>query len=148
MGINVEFILLGDDFPARSIADRLKIPNPIIESKGQIRQVGPTGNIKRKATCTSLMYESGYIDTIDVNDPWDIIYNMISSKVPEIKGFINKYKLAARFVVVINLSENPIISLQKKVIYLASELDSEIEFDSYIHQRFSLFGRKFKNIGG
>lgn len=139
MGIKVEFILYGDDFPVNELAAELKIQNPIMETKGQIRRIGPNSIEGRIIECTSLMYETDYVDTIDVDVPLNIIYNAISPNVEKIKEYIHKYQLSAKFVVVINLSENPIMSLSAKFIHLVSILCAEVEFDSYITRKSKLF---------
>lgn len=135
MGIKVEFILHGDDFPVYELASELKIQNPILETKGQVRYIGANSMEKRVSECTSLMYETDYIDTIDVDVPLNSIYTAIVPNVHKIKKYIDKYQLSAKFVIVINLSENPIMSLSPKFIHLANELCAEVEFDSYIKQK-------------
>lgn len=77
MGIKVEFILYGEDFPASDIANQLGIPNPIIDSKGQIRRDNSANNSRKTTGCTSLTYDTGYVDTIDIDVPLNIIYDSI-----------------------------------------------------------------------
>lgn len=138
MGIKVDFVLYGDTFPVHELANKLQIRDLVLEKKGQIRHIGLNSTEERMAECTSLMYETGYIDTIDIDVPLDVIYTIISPNVDIIKKYINKYQLSAKFVIVINLSENPIMSLSAKFIHLANELCAEVEFDSYITQKSKL----------
>lgn len=106
--------------------------NPIIETKGQIRYIGMDSTEERKAECTSLEIETNEVDTIDTEDTLDVIYKDILPYVDKLKEYIINYQLSAKFVIVINLSENPIMALPEKFIHLASELRAEVEFDSYI----------------
>ena len=139
MGIKVEFLLYGDDFPVYDLAAELKMQNPILERKGQIRLIGFDKKECRLSECTSLMYETDYFDTIEAEAPLDAIYSGIFSNIDLIKEYIKKYQLTVKFIVVINLSENPIIALSEKFIHLASELCAEVEFDSYITPKSKLF---------
>ena len=132
MGIKVEFLLYGDDFPVYKLANELKIQNPILETKGQIRYIGLDLTEERKAECTSLMYETDEVDTIDTEDSLNVMCNAIFPNVDKLKEYINNYQLSTKFVIVINLTENPIMGLSKKFIHLANELCAEVEFDSYI----------------
>lgn len=142
MGIKTEFILYGDNFPVHELADELKLQKISIETKGQIRHIGPNAIESRIADCTSLLYETEYIDPIDVGVSLDVAYTALAPHVNQIKEYINKYHLTAKFVVVINLSENPIISIPAKFIHLANELCAEIQFDSYIKQNKKMFWRR------
>lgn len=78
------------------------------------------------------MLQTAEVDTIDTEDVLNTMYNALLPDVDKLKEYINNYQLSAKFVIVINLSENPVMGLSKNFIHLASELNAEVEFDSYI----------------
>lgn len=57
---------------------------------------------------------------------------MLYPKQQEIKECIEEYNLCSVFCVVINLTDNPIISFPKEFIQLASNLDAVVDVDSYL----------------
>ena len=61
------------------------------------------------------------------------MYNMLLTHEKQIVECVEKYNLNAKFCVVINLSENPVIGLSREFINLASRFHAEIEFDSYLN---------------
>lgn len=132
MEIMVEFILFSSDFPVEEVYKKIGIEG---ESQRLMKASFPTlsnGNYIREKEC-SITYSTGYIATIDVDDPIESIFNMLHSREDQIIRCINAYQLQSKFCVVINLTDNPIIELSKKFIDMASRLQASIEFDSYVN---------------
>lgn len=132
MEILVEFILVADNFPVEDVCKEIDIHYEKMIKNGDVLLIGPQKDVPRIQTSSSLVYSTGYINTIDVAEPLQIIYNMLYPKKQKIGEEIKKYSLKAKFCITINLTENPIIGISKEFVELASDLYSEIEFDSYI----------------
>ena len=57
---------------------------------------------------------------------------MLKPNLNTIVSLINQYKLTAKFCVVIESSERPIIFLSSDILKTMAQLSSEIEFDMYL----------------
>lgn len=132
MEIMVEFILWSDTFPVYQFIEKIDIPYSEKLIKDEIRYIGPDKNIPKVNETSSITYATGYIETVEVKKPLDIMYNMLSVKQDLLIELIEKYNLNSKFCIVINLTDNPIIDLSNKFINLASKLHAEIEFDTYL----------------
>ncbi len=133
MEIMVEFIMFTEDFPVEEISAQIGIDSCKIVKKGDVRYMGQFKQLSRIETHTSIMYSTGYIQTVDVKVPIRKICDMLLSREKQILEYIERYKLNTRFCVVINLTDNPIIELSREFIDLASRLHAEIDFDSYVN---------------
>lgn len=132
MEIMVEFMMFSDDFPVEEVIRKIDIPDYEVDKKGEIRKVGPDKSIAKLNEESVILYSTGYIETIDVDKP---IQHMCSILIPHKKQIvecINQFELNAKFCIVINLTDNPIICLSREFIDLVSELHAEIELDSYV----------------
>ncbi len=132
MEILVEFVLLSENFPIDEVNNQIGLPCSESIKKGDILHIGPNKDVLRVQTCSSLTYSTGYISTINVEEPLQKIYELLLPKKEQITELVEKYSLIAKFCIVINLSENPIIGLSSEFIKLASDIHAEIEFDTYI----------------
>lgn len=132
MEIMVEFILFSPDFPVEEAYKKIGIEG---EPQRLQKASFPTlsnGNYVREKEC-SITYSTGYMETIDVDDPIERIFTMLHDQEEQIIDCINTYQLQSKFCIVINLTDNPIINLSKKFIDMASRLQAGIEFDSYVN---------------
>ena len=132
MEIVVEFILFSSEFPVEEVYKKIGIEG---ESQRLREASFPTlsnGNYVREKEC-SITYSTGYIETINVDDPIERIFNMLHSQEEQIINCIKEYQLQSKFCIVINLTDNPIIELSKKFIDMASRLQASIGFDSYVN---------------
>jgi len=133
MEIMVEFIMLSEeDFPADEVSTQIGIDGCKIDKKGDTVFMGQYKQLSRIETHTSIMYSTGYIETIDVEVPIKMMYDMLFHRERKIAKNVQKYKLDTLFCVVINLTDNPSIVLSPEFIDLASRLHAKIEFDSYV----------------
>ena len=133
MQIMIEFILIAEEFPVDEVSACIGIDSCKIDKKGDVIHMGQYKQLTRIETHTSILYSTGYIETIAVEEPIEIIYNMLLPREKQIVECIENYNLDAKFCVVINLTDNPAIELSREFIDLASRLHAEIEFDSYVN---------------
>ena len=82
-------------------------------------------------------------DAADVDVAVNKIYNILIEHKLSIKECIEKYSLTAKFYIVINLSDNPIIEISNKFINLVSDLNADISFDTYLD--YDDVGKPIKN---
>ena len=132
MNIMVEFIIWAEDFPTEYVSKKIGIPHSEIIQKGDILYTGQNKDIPKLQTSSSITYSTGYINTINVEKPLKYMKHILYPSKDKIVELIKLYSLTSKFCIVINLTENPIISLSKEFIKFASELNAEIEIDSYI----------------
>lgn len=142
MEIMVEFILFSEKFPIDEVYEKIGIVEGKKEDREEAQFETLSGGVYIREKECSVTYFTGYIETIDVEEPVKKIYDMLLPHEKEIAECIEKYRLNAKFCVVINLSDNPIIGLSKEFINLASKFHAEIEFDSYID--YDDVGRPFR----
>lgn len=132
MDIMVEFIMYKEgDFPVDETNKMVGLPNGKILKKGD-SIYSSYNKFIRIETQTSIMYTTGYIETISVTEPIKQIYNMLVPRKMQILESINQYELTSKFCIVINLTGNPEILLSQEFIELAAFLKAEIEFDTYL----------------
>lgn len=132
MEIMVEFYLFSTDFPVEEVYEQIGIEGELQRLEEASFPTFSSGNYVREKEC-SITYSTGYIETIDVNEPIEKIFNMLHSREEQIINCIKAYQLQSKFCIVINLTDNPIIELSKKFIDMASRLQAGIEFDSYVN---------------
>ena len=131
MGIMIEFIIYASNFPIEEVYEYIGIEgNKKILDKREFATLGDEYYIRDEES--SITYTTGSIDTIDLNDVVNKIFDIIHPKENEIIDCINKYQLQTMFCVVLNLPDNPIISLSREFVDMASRLRASIDFDSYV----------------
>lgn len=81
----------------------------------------------------SITYSTGYLDTTQVLVPLEQIYTLLFPRKDCIAEVISEYGLTAKFCIVMNLTDNPEISLSNQFIQLAAFFNAEIEFDTYLN---------------
>lgn len=133
MNIMACFILLAEDFPVDEVSQQIGLTCDEIMKKGDEILIGPNKDVTRIQTESSIMYSTGYLKTIDVEEPIQCIYTMLKPKKAQIIEVVEKYSLIAKFCIVINLTENPIIGINRNFIEFAADIHAEIEFDTYIN---------------
>lgn len=132
MEIMVEFIMFAEEFPTDEVITQIGIDCYRICKKGDIVLMGQHKQLSRIETHTSVMYSTGYIETISTEEPIKKMYNILDPRKTQILESINQYGLTAKFCIVINLTNNPEISLSQEFVQLAAYLKAEIEFDTYL----------------
>ena len=101
------------------------------ESIGDIKYYGEKNKLKRYADVSSLMYSTGYINTIEVEYALKKMLSLISPSISNLINIVNEYKLNSKFCIVIDTIEKPIISIPSDIIKVIAELSAEIDFDIY-----------------
>ncbi len=132
-GIMVELILWTEN-PEIDIDNISRIINiyPVEkESMGNIKYYGELKNLNRVIDASSLVYSTGYINTIEVEQAIRKMINIIKPKFNNLLSIINKYSLNTKFCIVIVLDEKPVISIPLDIIEIMSQLHAEIDFDIY-----------------
>ena len=132
MGIMIEFILFSPSFPVEEVYDQIGLAGEMQQLSEMTFSTLSNGSYVREKE-SSITYSTGYVETVDVGDLTEKIFNILHSREKYIINCINTYHLHSKFCVVINLTENPIIELSEKFIGMASRLQSSIDFDSYIN---------------
>lgn len=133
MTIMTEFILYADDFPVDNVIKTIGISEYECVKKGDVIYYGENKALQRIEDCSSITYSTDYIETDDLKKPIEIIVKMLSCVSKKIIECIQTYGLTAKFCVVINLTDNPIIELSKEFINIAASFNASIEFDSYVN---------------
>lgn len=132
MKIMVEFILVSSDFPVEEVYNQIGLEGEWQRLNEARFPTLSNGKYVRDKEC-SITYSTGYIETIDVGDPIERIFNLLHSRERQIMNYIKAYQLQSKFCIVINLTDNPIIELPRKFVDMASRLQADIEFDSYVN---------------
>ncbi len=133
MEVMVEFIMYKEeDFPVDKIIEKIEL-NSEVSRKGDVIFYGQNKQLSRVESHTSIMYSTGYIETINVKESIEKIYSMLHSRQKQIVEAIEEYNLYTKFCIVINLTDNPAVELSNKFINMASLFHSKIEFDSYVN---------------
>lgn len=148
MRIMIEFVLFSPDFPIEEVYKKIGLKG---EQQRLSKAIFPTlsnGSYIREKEC-SITYSTGYIETINVDNPLGRIFNMLHSQEDEIINCIKEYGLQSKFCIVINLTDNPIIELSKRFVDMASRLQASIEFDSYVNynRRGKVTRRGIQGVG-
>lgn len=131
MAITIEFIIFASIFPIEEVYEYIGLEGnrKMLDEK---RFVTLGNGYYTREQEASITYTTGSVETIDVNDAVKKIYDIVHPKETEIIDCINKYKLQSMFCIVLNLSDNPIVSLSREFVDMASRLHASIDFDSYI----------------
>lgn len=131
MNIKVEFVLFSRKFPIDSVYEIIGITGyKNITKKTTFNTLSNGEYIKEDEY--SITYSAETTDTVDVDVAISRMYNMLIGHKSNIKKCIDSYGLTAKFYIVINLSDNPIIEISNKFISLASDLNADISFDTYL----------------
>ena len=113
------------------------------ETIGDIKRYGKAKKLQRIIETSSLLYSTGYIDTIEVEVAAKKMTSMLKQNLQNIVDAVDKYCLHAKFCIVINLSQKPIIALPSDFIQVMAKLSAELEFDSYVN--YNRRGRVLKS---
>ena len=114
------------------IRERINLSPVDKEYLGDVKYLGGNKSIKRIVDASSLLYSTDYIDTIEVEVVMQKMIEMLKPNLNTIVSLINQYKLTAKFCVVIESYEQPIIFLSSDILKTMAQLSSEIEFDMYL----------------
>ena len=134
-GIMVELILWTDnaDTSMADLSRAIGIFPVKCESIGDVKRIGPFKQSERVVDTSSLLYSTGYIDTIEVETAINKMVDMIAPKLSEIVSLVDEYRLNAKFCIVIALSESPIIVVPSDFIQIMAKMHAMLEFDTYFY---------------
>lgn len=142
MNIKIEFVLFSRKFPIDLVYETIGVTGyKNITKKTKFNTLSNDEYIKDDEY--SITYSAETTDTIDVNAAINKMYNMLIEHKLSIKECIESYNLTAKFYIVINLSDNPIMEISNKFINLASDLNADISFDTYLD--YADDGKPIKN---
>lgn len=133
MNIVIEFILYADDFPIDIVTKEIGINNFVYSKKGDIIYYGEKKQLHRVEDCTSIVYSVNSTDTNDLTESIQQMCDLLKPASASIITCMEKYNLTAKFCIVINLSDNPVIELSQEFIKLACQVNASVEFDSYVN---------------
>jgi len=130
--VKVEFCIVGDNFVPSEITKLLRICPTEVYCKDDKFLGGQEKNIPmiRKECCWCL--ETEYIDTIDVDAEIRKVYNILRDKTEVLKEIRNRFSVMYKFIIVIYLDNNPILSIKRDIVKFAAEIDADFDFDTYI----------------
>lgn len=133
-GIMVELILWSNnpDLLMQEIEKTIKMQAISLEVMGDIKKYGEKKELTRMIDVSSLTYSTKYVDTIDVEKAIAVMLEMIEPSLEVISEIVKVNSLNAKFCIVINSSEQPIMSIPSKFIQVMSRLSASLEFDMYI----------------
>ena len=60
------------------------------------------------------------------------LYDVLKDKTDIINDIQKEFSAKCKFIIVMILSENPIIMIERKIVKFAAEIDAEFDFDTYI----------------
>ena len=140
----VELVLWSDnaDISMNDLSQAIGIFPVECESIGDIKRYGALKKFERVVDTSSLMYSTGYIDTIETEFAINKMINIIEPKLSKIVNIIDKYELNVKFCIVIALSEKPIIVLPSTFVQIMAKMHAELEFDTYFDCSWK--GKAFK----
>lgn len=153
--IRVYFSLYGDDFPLEEVTEKLGLLPTSTDKKGE-EIIPPNGKIiphaRRYYPETRWELDTDYEESKDLEIQMDKLIGKLRSKTFIINELRGKYNLRSHIQVVVELEngETPALTLNKKVISFAHQIQSEfIDIDMYVmpfddNLRFESDGVNFK----
>ena len=132
-GIMAEMILWSDNanISMSDLSQSIGIFPVECESIGDVKHYGKDKSLERTVDTSSLLYSTGYIDTVEVESAVNKMVGIIKPRLNEVIGAVDKYGLNVKFCIVISLSEKPIIMLSAEFIQIMAKLNATLEFDTY-----------------
>ena len=104
--------------------------------------VEPTRSLNKIVIATGTLFRLGtiwelgtdYEESLDINKQLHFVVNQLEGKENELNRLKQKYDLAYRFIIVIQIKNNetPVMLLDSSFIHFANLIGAEVEFDLYI----------------
>jgi len=128
--IMVEFRIIGNDFEPSMVTDNLAISPSEYWIKGEAIKGRDTS---RTYTCWAL--STGYMESLDINEPLDMILEKLSNKCNELLLLKKSFDINYKIDVTINIEEGqaPAVCLKSHVIEFAHLVCAEFDFDLYVY---------------
>jgi hypothetical protein len=146
MDIMCELVLYADKFPIDEVYNYIGLEG--YKEKFEERQLKIIqGNNIVFSGEYSITYSTGYTKTSKVEKVTKKMIDMITPKKEIIVEVIKKYRLKAKFFIVLNLTDNPEIELSINFIRLSAYLGATIDFDTSIDIPFELVEDNTDNTG-
>lgn len=120
-----------DDFPLDEVTKRLQIEPTDVWRVGD--KVRPDSPLERFYTCWK--YKIGPVQSLDVDDVLEPLYDQFHSKVDIINALKAQYDLSVRIVVVIEIENGnkPALTMAPTFSQFASSIGADIEVDLYAY---------------
>ena len=120
-----------DDFSLDEVTKRLAIePTDVWHVGDKIR---PNSPLERFYTCWK--YKVGPVQSLDIDDVLNPLYDQFHSKVDTINALKEQYNLSVRIVVVIEIENGnkPALTIAPAFSHFASRIGAHIEVDLYAY---------------
>ena len=126
----VRFSIYGENFKPTYITEVLGIAPSEAYTKGEKTK---NGKLIRKDTSWSI--NTGYQDSLDINEQLEIIITQLEKKVAILTKIKQDLSVEMLFIIVIRIEDNeiPAMYFKKDFIRFISKIDAEVGFDTYIY---------------
>ncbi|MCG3420938.1 DUF4279 domain-containing protein [Oceanobacillus jordanicus] len=130
--VRVYFSLFGDTFPLDYVTVKLDITPSTTYTKGDTITHLPTVLV-RQETCWEL--DTGYQESLDVNDQLQKILAQLQNKVFLINEIKMNYSVECKIFIVAEIEDGdtPAIYLDRDIIRFASIIEAEFDIDLYAY---------------
>lgn len=120
-----------DDFPLDKVTKRLEVEPTDVWHVGD--KVNLNSPLERFYTCWK--YKVGLVQSLDVDDVLNPLYDQFHSKADIINTLKAQYDLSVRIVVVIEIENGnkPALTIAPKFSHFASSVGADIEVDLYAY---------------
>ncbi|MFD1738714.1 DUF4279 domain-containing protein [Bacillus salitolerans] len=128
--VRVYFSLFGDTFPLDYVTEKLGITPSHTYRKGDVIPNRST-TLFRKETSWDL--DTGYQESLDVNEQLQQIITQLRNKVSIISEIKKIYSVECKFFIVVEIEEGntPGLYLDRDIINFASNIEAEFVIDLY-----------------
>ena len=128
--IRASLRIIGEDFDVQKITEVLEIHPSKTWNKGDFIR-----NTEKKRTYTAWMYNTGLMESLNINTSIKQIKEVFFQKVDKIVALKNLYDLdiSIDFVIVIENEEPPAIYFDPAFIKFAAEIGAKFDIDTYIN---------------
>ena len=128
--VKVCFSIFGDTFPLDYVTEKLGITPSDTYRKGDIIPNRSTTQFRKE---TSWDLDTGYQESLDVNEQLQQIITQLRNKVSIISEIKKTYSVECKFFIIVIMEEGhtPAFYLDKDVINFASSIEAEFDIDLY-----------------
>jgi hypothetical protein len=128
--VRVYFSLFGDTFPLDDVSKSLEITPTAAYSKGESI---PHSTAPRFRKETAWVIDTGYQESLDVNEQLQQIVTQLRGKALIINEMKQIHSMECKFSIVIKIEEGhtPALYLDKSIIKFTSSIEAEFDIDLY-----------------
>lgn len=127
--VRVSFSIYGEKFEPNHITEMLGITPTITHIKGEKIE---NRKVLRPDTVWEL--DTGYIESLDINEQLDIILTKLEKKTDKLIEVKNKFSVKMLFMIIVYIEneEVPAMYFERKILGFVNEIEAEIGFDVYV----------------